>query len=81
MPTVLVIGPYRFYFYSHETTEPPHIHVDRDQMSAKYWLRPFELARNIGFSPRELRDIRVIVSDNRFKFMEAWNGYFGSRGR
>jgi Domain of unknown function (DUF4160) len=38
MQTVLRIGPYRFYFYSHEPNEPPHIHVDRDDMTAKYWL-------------------------------------------
>ena len=40
MPTVLRSGPYRFYFYSHEPNEPPHIHVDRDDLSAKFWLDP-----------------------------------------
>ncbi len=48
MPTVLVAGPYRMYFYSHEPNEPPHIHVDRDDQSAKFWL-----ARNLGFAPAE----------------------------
>jgi hypothetical protein len=28
MPTVLRIGPYRFFFYSNEGHEPPHIHVE-----------------------------------------------------
>ena len=55
MPTVLRTGPYRFYFYSHEPNEPPHVHVDRDDLSAKFWLRPIGLARNFGFSPKELR--------------------------
>jgi hypothetical protein len=32
MPTVLHSGPYRFYFWSHELNEPPHIHVDRDEL-------------------------------------------------
>jgi hypothetical protein len=36
MPTVLRDGPYRFYFYSHEPNEPPHVHVDRDDRSAKF---------------------------------------------
>ncbi len=35
MPTILRTGPYRLYFYSHEPNEPPHIHVDRDDQSAK----------------------------------------------
>ncbi len=49
MPTVLRIGPYRFSFYSHEPNEPPHIQVDRDNLSAKLWLDPVKLARNLGF--------------------------------
>ena len=38
MPTVLRSGPYRFYVYSHEPNEPLHVHVDRDDLSAKFWL-------------------------------------------
>ncbi|MBA3425845.1 MAG: DUF4160 domain-containing protein, partial [Rubrobacter sp.] len=54
MPTVLRTGPCRFYFYSHEPNEPPHVHVDRDDLSAKFWLEPVSLARNLGFNAREL---------------------------
>jgi hypothetical protein len=38
MPTVLRSGPYRVYFYSHESNEPAHVHIDRDQASCKFWL-------------------------------------------
>jgi Domain of unknown function (DUF4160) len=44
MPTVLRNRGYRFYFYSHEPNEPPHIHVDRDRLSAKFWIQPVALA-------------------------------------
>jgi hypothetical protein len=81
MPTVLRIGPYRFYFYSHETTEPPHIHVDKDNLSAKFWLKPVSLARNFGFNPRELRKIQLMVIEHQEKLKEAWYGYFGTRSR
>jgi hypothetical protein len=64
MPTALRSGPYRFYFYSHENDEPPHIHVDRDDSSAKFWLQPVALARNLGFAPVELRRERL-VSENQ----------------
>ena len=57
MPTVLREGPYRVYFYSYEPNEPPHVHVDRDDSSAKFWLEPVALARNQGFSARGLRHI------------------------
>ena len=49
MPTVLRSGPYRVYFYSHDLIEPPHVHVDRDDLTAKFWLNPVSLAYNLGF--------------------------------
>ena len=55
MPTVARAGPYRLYFYSHEPNEPPHVHIDRNDYSAKYWLATVTLARNLGFSAHELR--------------------------
>jgi hypothetical protein len=80
MPTVLRTGPYRFYFYSHEPNEPPHIHVDRDELSAKFWLEPVGLARNFGFSPKELRRIQRIVAEQAEAFLEVWNGHLGAGG-
>jgi len=44
MPTVLRIGPYRFFFFSNEGNEPPHVHVERDDNTAKYWLDPVRVA-------------------------------------
>jgi len=80
MPTVLQAGPYRLYFYSHEPNEPPHVHVDRDDFSAKFWLDPVILARNLGFNARELRRIERIVTENEVDLVEAWNGHFGIGG-
>ena len=78
MPTVLRIGPYRFYFHSHEPHEPPHIHVDRERYSAKFWLKPVQMARNLGFAAHELRSIEQLVWQHRHELLEAWHGYFGA---
>jgi len=78
MPTVLRIGAYRFYFYSHEPNEPPHIHIDRDNLSAKFWLEPVVLAKNIGFRGKELRKLELLVRENQTKLIEAWNEYFSN---
>ena len=80
MPTILRTGPYRFYFYSHEPNEPRHVHVDRDDLSAKFWLEPVALARNLGFSPKELGRIQRIINRHRADLVEAWNGHHGNRG-
>lgn len=81
MPTVLRSGPYRFYFYSHEGSEPPHIHIDRDDQSAKFWLQPVTLARSLGFSPAELAKVQAVVKEHRDRLLEAWYGYFGTERR
>ncbi len=75
MPTALRSGPYRVYFFSHEPNEPPHVHVDRDDPSAKFWLQPVALARNFGFAAHELRGIRDLIEQNHKKLLEAWHGY------
>ncbi len=80
MPTVLRTGPYRFYFWSHELNEPPHIHVDREKFSAKFWLEPISLARNIGFRGHELRKIQKVIVDHQDELLEAWHGHFGIGG-
>jgi hypothetical protein len=73
MPTALRAGPYRFYFYSHDLlTEPPHVHVDRDDDSAKFWLNPVALGHNYGFGPTELRRVARLVARHRMELMEAW---------
>jgi hypothetical protein len=71
-------GPYRLYFYSHEPNEPPHIHVDRDDLSAKFWLEPVSLGYNLGFNARELRRIEEIVTENRQLLREAWRVHHGT---
>ncbi len=80
MPTVLRSGPYRFYFYSDEPNEPSHIHVDREDLSAKFWLDPVQLARNFGFRAHELRTLQLMVLQNRNRLLEAWREFFETSG-
>ena len=77
MPTVLRTGPYRLFFYSGDRDEPIHIHVERDDNVAKYWLDPVRLQTSGGFGSAELRRIQRIVEDHREALIEAWHEYFG----
>ncbi|HEX4954979.1 MAG TPA: DUF4160 domain-containing protein [Thermoanaerobaculia bacterium] len=78
MPTVLRTGPYRVYFYSHEPNEPPHVHVDRDERTAKFWLSPVGLARSLGFAAHELTRIQDLIEQHQPMLLEAWNEHLGS---
>lgn len=76
MPAVLRSGPYRVYFFSHESNEPAHVHVDRGGATAKFRLGPVEPARNSGFSAREMTRIRRMLVFDEARLQEAWNDYF-----
>ncbi len=76
MPTVLRVGPYRFFFYAGDHVEPPHIHVERDDNQAKFWLAPPRLQGNTGFKNKELRKVVRIIEQNQERLMESWDEYF-----
>jgi hypothetical protein len=77
MPTVLRSGPYRFFFYAGDPDEPKHVHVERDDKTAKFWLDPIRLQSSGGFSRAELSRIETMVRNHRKALMEAWDEYFG----
>jgi hypothetical protein len=76
MPTVLRTAGYRFFFYSRENDEPPHVHVEFGDKLAKYWLEPVELASSKRFRAHELTDVRQLVLEHRNEFMKAWHEHF-----
>jgi hypothetical protein len=76
MPTVLRIGPYRFFFFASDRDEPPHIHVEREDKVAKFWLDPVRWQSGVGFSRTEILRVQKLVSEYQAELKEAWNAYF-----
>jgi hypothetical protein len=78
MPTVLRSGPYRFFFYSADGSEPPHVHIQRETHTAKFWLEPVRLHDSGGFSSFELRRLEALVEEHAASLRRAWYDFFGS---
>lgn len=76
MPTILRIGPYRFFFYAGDYNEPPHIHVERDDNTGKFWLDPVRLQNSGGFSRKEINQIQKLVKENQDYLLRSWDEYF-----
>ena len=74
MPTVARIRGFRFFFFSNEN-DPPHIHVERAECAAQFWLAPPTLASNVGFRSGELTELYRIVRENQVLFQERWDDY------
>ena len=78
MPTVWRERGFRFFFWSDERNEPPHVHVESGDGYAKVWLAPVGLARSIGYDAREVRDLLAIVRTHRDDLEQAWHDHFGT---
>jgi hypothetical protein len=76
MPTVLRIGAYRFFFYAGDRNEPVHVHVERDNNIAKFWLNPVRLQNSGGFNRKELSTVQMLILQHQKEMLEAWNEYF-----
>ena len=72
MPTVLRVGPLRFFFYAGDGAEPPHIHVERDDSEAKFWLDPVRLERSRSFRRKDISQIRGLVEEHQEQLLESW---------
>jgi hypothetical protein len=68
-------GPYRLYFYSHEAREPRHVHVDRGDATAKFWLGPVSLASSLRFKPHEMARLARLVRRHEKELVDAWNAF------
>jgi Protein of unknown function (DUF2442)/Domain of unknown function (DUF4160) len=68
MLTVLRAGPYRFFFYAGDRDEPLHVHVEREDKVAKFWLDPVRLQESGGFSRTELHRIRQLVQRHKSSY-------------
>ena len=57
--------------------EPVHIHVEKNDMEAKFWLKPeVRVAYNDGYEARILRELLEIVELNEDRIERAWNEFF-----
>ena len=78
MPVALRFKGYRFFFFSLEGNEPPHIHVEQAERYAKFWLSPVALMKSRGFRSGELSEIQKVIEDNRDVLLEKWHEHFSS---
>ena len=70
MPTIWENGPYRFFFYSGDRDEPPHVPVERERNKAIFWLECGRFSRN------ELNRIQRLIEENQERLLRSWHEHF-----
>ncbi len=76
MPTVLRLLGFRFFFYSEEGNEPPHIHVEKGDARGKYWIDPVERVYMRGFSRQDIKRAETFIHDHRQLINDTWHEHF-----
>jgi hypothetical protein len=71
-----IIDGYRFFFFSNERNEPPHVHVWKGGDETKIWLGTLTFAYNHGFHDAELSKIRRITRRHLDELFDLWDDHF-----
>ena len=79
MPTILMILGWRFYFFANERDEPMHVHCQKGDAEAKYWLdvEGFETteAHAYNLSPADKRTVRRIIFEHFDYIVAQWQSF------
>lgn len=79
MPTIDRVAGFRVGFFSSDLREPPHVHVERAEGQAKFWLIPVHLAWSRGFARHEVREAERIIRSRTGFYLERWHAHIRSR--
>jgi hypothetical protein len=61
-----------------DADEPPDVHVERDDSTAKFWLSPVRLESSGGFRPIEVRRIQRLVEQHQEALLRSWDAFFNN---
>ena len=85
MPTVIFLFGWRYFFYSDEGSEPLHIHCEKGEKEAKFWLdvktRAITLAFAHNMSAKDMRDVKRVIGQYFDELLKAWKNHQKKRGR
>ena len=69
LPVILLLGG---------RDEPAHVHAEREEGKAKFWLEPVRLENSRGFGRVEIGRIQRLVEENESLLLRSWHEYFGN---
>ncbi|MBI5218128.1 MAG: DUF4160 domain-containing protein [Bacteroidia bacterium] len=76
MPTIFIIGKYRFFFNSREETRI-HVHITTSNGTAKFWLEPIiSMTDFYNLSSKELKEIQTIIENKSDEIISQWKKHF-----
>lgn len=62
------------YFVEFDLAERPHVHIEKEGKTAKYWIDRLELFDAGRFKGHELTKIEKLLKRRRRYLLELWQG-------
>jgi Domain of unknown function (DUF4160) len=81
VPKFLSHQGFRYFIYSNEGNEPPHVHVERDGNVAKFWLGPVRLERPDGMREADLQRAKLTIEEHEQEFRDKYAEHQRAAGR
>jgi hypothetical protein len=69
---------FRFFFYSSDRNEPIHVHVEKEECSAKIWIEPVRLEKSSEFTRKDINRILEIINENLEYLVRKWHEFFAN---
>lgn len=73
MPKLFEDSGFTFRFFAADLDEPIHVHIEKDNSAAKFWVNPVVCAVDGGFNRRELRQIAQIIAARQLEIVAKWH--------
>ena len=76
MPPVIFLFGWRFFFYSDEGNEPMHIHCEKGEKEAKFWLdeKPHAITTDFAYrmTSRDMKEVKKVIGQYFDEIDHAW---------
>jgi len=81
MPTVFIENGFRFFFYSKDVSERPHIHIENADGEIKLWMDTFTVAKRYGYMRKSDERCAIEIAKRRRQdIMDAWQKLLDTKG-
>ncbi|MDA8335572.1 MAG: DUF4160 domain-containing protein [Peptococcaceae bacterium] len=81
MPTVFIEKGFRFFFYSKDISERPHIHIENADGEIKLWLDTFTVAKRYSNMKKGDERQAIEIAKQRYQdIIDAWQKLISTGG-
>ena len=80
MPEIFRFFGMRFFYFSNDHL-PIHVHVKKQDGTAKFEIKPVKLRESKGMKSKELTIAEDIIKENEDLIESHWKDYFGDNSK